>query len=53
MTKEEKELVIYCLKAGSDFHDEMCEECKCYPQCDHFQQDELMEKLIKELEQNL
>lgn len=51
MTNEEKELIVYCLKANSDFHVEVCEECKNYPKCDHFQADSLMEKLIKALEQ--
>lgn len=51
MTNEEKELIVYCLKANSYFHGEICEECKNYPKCDHFQTDSLMEKLIEALEQ--
>lgn len=50
MTREERELAIYCLKSYSDIHNEVCEECSQYPKCDHFQQDELFEKIIKELE---
>lgn len=50
MTNEERELAIYCLKASNDFYNVVCEECKKYPNCDHFQQDELMEKVIKALE---
>ncbi len=51
MTKEERKLALYCLKANSDFHKEVCEECSQYPECDHFIQDGVMEKLIEELEQ--
>ena len=51
MTIEEKELIIYCLKANSDLHSEVCEECKLYRKCDHFYADSLMEKLIEALEQ--
>lgn len=50
MTSDERELAIYCLKSYSDLHSEVCEECSKYPNCDHFQQDELSEKIIKELE---
>ena len=51
MTKEERKLALYCLKANSDLHGEVCEECSQYPECDHFIQDNVMEKLIEELEQ--
>lgn len=51
MTREEKEIIVYCLKANSNLHGEVCEECKNFPKCDHFQADSLMEKLIEALEQ--
>lgn len=41
---------IYCLKASSDYHSEVCEECKFYPNCDHMIQDDLTELTIKDLE---
>lgn len=41
---------IYCLKASSDYHSEVCEECKFYPNCDHMTQDDLTESTIKDLE---
>lgn len=50
MTNKERKLVLHCLKANSDFHKEVCEECSRYPECDHFVQDGVMEKLIEELE---
>lgn len=43
---------IYCLKASSDYHSELCEECKFYPNCDHMTQDDLTEMNIKDLESN-
>ncbi len=51
MTNEERKLALYCLKANSDFHKEICEECDMYPSCDHFIQDSVTEMLIEELEQ--
>lgn len=53
MTREEKELALYCLKASSDYHSEVCEECINYPNCDHTIQDDVTETIIKELEQEL
>lgn len=50
MTNEERRLALYCLKANSNLHGEVCEECSQYPECDHFIQDGVMEKLIEELE---
>ena len=41
---------IYCLKASSDYHSEVCEECKFYPNCDHMTQDDMTELTIKDLE---
>lgn len=41
---------IYCLKASSDYHSEVCEECKFYPNCDHTAQDDMTELTIKDLE---
>ena len=41
---------IYCLKASSDYHSELCEECRFYPNCDHTMQDDLTEMTIKDLE---
>lgn len=51
MTKEERKLALYCLKASSDYHSEVCEECINYPNCDHTIQDDVTETIIKELEQ--
>ena len=51
MTREEKELALYCLKASSDYHSEVCEECIKYPNCDHTRQDDVTETIIKALEQ--
>lgn len=54
MTREPIEVTrqdrIYCLKASSDYHSEVCEECKFYPNCDHMTQDDLTELTIKDLE---
>ncbi len=41
---------IYCLKASSDYHSEVCEECRFYPNCDHTKQDDMTELTIKDLE---
>ena len=41
---------IYCLKASSDYHSELCEECRFYPNCDHVTQDDMTEITIKDLE---
>lgn len=41
---------IYCLKASSDYHRELCEECRFYPNCDHVTQDDMTELTIKDLE---
>lgn len=41
---------IYCLKVRSDYHSELCEECKYYPNCDHMTQDDMTEVTIKDLE---
>ena len=51
MTDKEKELALYCLKASSDYHPEVCEECIKYPNCDHTIQDDVTETIIKALEQ--
>jgi hypothetical protein len=51
MTNEKRKLALYCLKANSDLHGEVCEECSQYPECDHFIQDNVMEELIEALEQ--
>ena len=50
MTDKERELALYCLKASSDYHSEVCEECIKYPNCDHTGQDDVIESIIKELE---
>lgn len=54
MTREPIEVTrqdrIYCLKASSDYHSELCEECKFYPNCDHMTQDDMTELTIKDLE---
>lgn len=54
MTREPIEVTrqdrIYCLKASSDYHSEVCEECRFYPNCDHMTQDDLTELTIKDLE---
>lgn len=54
MTREPIEVTrqdrIYCLKASSDYHSEVCEECKFYPNCDHMTQDDMTELTIKDLE---
>lgn len=41
---------IYCLKANSDFHSELCEECDLHTNCDHFIQDNMTEIAIRCLE---
>lgn len=41
---------IYCLKASSDYHSEVCEKCRFYPNCDHMTQDDMTELTIKDLE---
>ena len=51
MTDEERKLALYCLKASSDYHSEVCEECIKYPNCDHTGQDDVTETIIKALEQ--
>ena len=51
MTSEERKLALYCLKASSDYHSEVCEECINYPNCDHTIQDDVTETIIKALEQ--
>ena len=51
MTREEKVIAIYCLKASSDYHLEVCEECVKYPNCDHTIQDDVTETIIQALEQ--
>ena len=51
MTREEREIALYCLKASSDYHSEVCEECIKYPNCDHTMQDDVTETIIKALEQ--
>lgn len=50
MTNEDIKLAIYCLKAGNDFYNEVCEECTEFSNCDHFKMDVLMDKVIKALE---
>lgn len=54
MTREPIEVTrqdrIYCLKASSDYHSEVCEECRFYPKCDHMTQDDMTELTIKDLE---
>lgn len=50
MTREEKELALYCLKASSDYHPEVCEECIEYYHCDHTRQNDVTETIIKALE---
>ena len=51
MTNEEREIALYCLKASSDYHSEVCEECVKYPNCEHMIQDDVTETIIKALEQ--
>lgn len=41
---------IYCLKASSDYHSELCEECRFYHNCDHMTQDDMTELTIEDLE---
>ena len=50
MTEKERKLALHCLKANSDYHSEICEECIKYP-CSHRIQDDVTETIIKELEQ--
>lgn len=47
MTRQDR---IYCLKASSNYHREVCEECRFYPNCDHITQDDMTELTIKDLE---
>lgn len=51
MTEEERKVALYCLKANSDYHSEVCEECVNYPNCDHTIQDDVTETIIRALEQ--
>ena len=51
MTREERKIALHCLKAYSDYHSEVCEECINYPNCDHTMQDDVTETIIKALEQ--
>ncbi len=51
MTGEERKIALHCLKAYSDYHSEVCEECINYPNCDHTMQDDVTETIIKALEQ--
>jgi hypothetical protein len=51
MTDEERKLALYCLKASSDYHSEVCEECIKYPNCGHTGQDDVTETIIQALEQ--
>ena len=51
MTDEERKIALYCLKASSDYHSEVCEKCIRFPNCDHTGQDDVTETIIKELEQ--
>ena len=51
MTEEERKIALYCLKASSDYHSEVCEKCINYPDCDHTMQDDVTETIIKALEQ--
>ena len=51
MTEKEREIALYCLKANSDYHSEVCEECTNYPNCDHTIQDDVAETIIKAIEQ--
>lgn len=41
--------IIYCLKASSDYHSELCEKCKFYPNCDNMAQDDMTEVIIRNL----
>lgn len=50
MTAEEQ--AIYCLKANSEIHSEVCEECPKYATCDHLQYAGLMEVAIQALERS-
>ena len=50
MTDKERKLALYCLKASSDYHSELCEECIKYPNCDYTGQDDVTEIIIEELE---
>lgn len=44
--------VIHCLKALSDYHPEICEECKYFGLCDHTTQSDIFELAIKLIEEN-
>lgn len=48
MTDEERKIALYCLKVGSDYHSEVCQECIKFHKCD---QNDVTETIIKELEQ--
>lgn len=50
MTDEERKLALYCLKASSDRHSEVCEECINYINCDNTFQDDVIESIIKAIE---
>lgn len=47
MTDEERKIALYCLKVGSDYHSEVCQECIKFHNCN---QDDVTETIIKELE---
>lgn len=51
MTDEERKLALFCLKASSDYHSELCEECINYLNCYHTGQDDVTETIIQALEQ--
>lgn len=50
MEEINKELILHCLKSQSDFHKELCEECKIYEKCDHLWLSEVYEKAINIIE---
>jgi len=50
MKDKERKLALYCLKANSNYHSEVCEECVNYPNCDHTCQDDIIETIIETLE---
>lgn len=46
---KERADAIYCLKANSDYHSELCEECEHYGVCDHTFCDDINENILKML----
>lgn len=47
---KERADAIYCLKANSDYHKEVCEECEHFAECDHTLCDDINENILNMLD---